>query len=186
MLSRLYLPALGDLDPELALPTMALELLPDFFVGMVLAGIFAATMSTADSLVLSCSAAVTHDLAPSRLEKNWQMKAVTAFVVALALGMAISGSRSVFQLVIMSWSVLASAFAPLLTLHVLGRRISEAGAILAMLAGVTTAIGWRLLDWHNMLYEGLPGILVGLAVAFLYSSAKVGQPTFAAALLRKT
>ncbi|MEQ8204621.1 MAG: sodium/proline symporter, partial [Woeseia sp.] len=140
MLSRLYLPELGDLDAELALPTMALELLPDFFVGMVLAGIFAATMSTADSLVLSCSAAVTHDLAPSRLEKSWQMKAVTAFVVALALGMAISGSRSVFQLVIMSWSVLASAFAPLLVLHVMGRRISEVGAIVAMLAGVSTAI----------------------------------------------
>ena len=186
MLSRLYLPALADLDPELALPTMALELLPDFFVGMVLAGIFAATMSTADSLVLSCSAAVTHDLAPSRLEKNWQMKAVTAFVVALALGMAISGSSSVFQLVIMSWSVLASAFAPLLTLHVLGRRISEPGAIVAMLAGVTTAIVWRSLDWHNMLYEGLPGILVGLAVGYLASSAKAGQPAIVTALLRKT
>ncbi|ANO50262.1 sodium/proline symporter [Woeseia oceani] len=186
MLSRLYLPSLGDLDAELALPTMALELLPDFFVGMVLAGIFAATMSTADSLVLSCSAAVTHDLAPSRLEKSWQMKAVTAFVVALALGMAVSGSRSVFQLVIMSWSVLASAFAPLLTLYVLGRRISEAGAIVAMLAGVSTAIGWRLLGWHNMLYEGLPGILVGLLVALLYSSVKAGQPGFVTALLRKT
>lgn len=186
MLSRLYLPSLGDLDAELALPTMALELLPDFFVGMVLAGIFAATMSTADSLVLSCSAAVTHDLAPSRLEKSWQMKSVTAFVVALALGMAVSGSRSVFQLVIMSWSVLASAFAPLLTLYVLGRRISEAGAIVAMLAGVSTAIGWRLLGWHNMLYEGLPGILVGLLVALLYSSVKAGQPGFVTALLRKT
>lgn len=186
LMSRLYLPALGDLDAELALPTMALELLPDFFVGMVLAGIFAATMSTADSLVLSCSAAVTHDLAASRLEKNWQIKLVTAFVVMLALSMAMSGSRSVFQLVIMSWSVLASAFAPLLTLYVLGRRISENGAIVAMLVGVATAIGWRMLGWHNMLYEGLPGILVGLAVAMLYSSARFGQPSVLATLVRKT
>jgi sodium/proline symporter len=53
MLSRLYLPEPGGMDPELALPTMALELLPPFFVGMILAHIFAATMSTADSLVLS-------------------------------------------------------------------------------------------------------------------------------------
>ncbi len=176
MLARLYLPDLGDLDPELALPTMALELLPDFFVGMILAGIFAATMSTADSLVLSCSAAVTHDLSSERLEKNWQRKSVTAAVIMLALLVSLSGSRSVFQLVIMSWSVLASAFGPLLTLYALGRRISEGGAIVAMVAGVGTAITWRALGWHDMLYEGMPGILVGLAIAWLLSSVPAAVP----------
>jgi sodium/proline symporter len=175
LLSRLYLPDIGNIDAELALPTMALELLPDFFVGMILAGIFAATMSTADSLVLSCSAAVTHDLAPERLEKNWQIKLVTAAVVALALGVAMSGSRSVFQLVIMSWSVLAAAFAPLLILYVLGRKVSEPAAIATMLTGVGTAIGWRLLGWHEMVYEGMPGILAGLTVAAIAS--RVAMPS---------
>lgn len=169
LLSRLYLPEIGDIDAELALPTMALELLPDFLVGMVLAGIFAATMSTADSLVLSCSAAVTHDLVPQRLEKNWQMKLVTAAVVVLALGLAMTESRSVFQLVILSWSVLASAFAPLLTLYVLGRKVPETAAIAAMLGGVATAIGWRMAGWHTMVYEGLPGIVAGLVIAVVFS-----------------
>ena len=35
LLSRLYLPDLQSLDPELALPTMALELLPAALVGLV-------------------------------------------------------------------------------------------------------------------------------------------------------
>lgn len=176
MLSRLYLPELGDMDPELALPTIAVELLPAFFVGMILAGIFAATMSTADSLVLSCSAALTHDLATDRLEKPWQIKTATALVTALALGIALSGNQSVFHLVIMSWSALASAFAPLLTIYVFRRRLSEAAAILVMVAGVGTAIGWRLLGWHNMVYEGLPGILLGLLVAYLLSHKQHGAP----------
>lgn len=186
MLSRLYLPDLGGMDPELALPTMALELLPDFFVGMILAGIFAATMSTADSLVLSCSAAVTHDLATERLEKNWQIKLVTALVVALSLGLAMSGSRSVFQLVIMSWSVLASAFAPLLTLYVLGRKVPENGAILAMVTGVGVAIGWRVLGWHNMVYEGLPGILAGLAVAWFFATPVTARARDSSAVTSST
>lgn len=169
MLSRLYLPDLGDLDPELALPTMALELLPAVFVGMILAGIFAATMSTADSLVLSCSAAITHDLLSSRLEKTWQAKLATAAVTLLALGIAMSETRSVFQLVILSWSTLASAFAPLLTLYALGRRISEAGAIVAMAVGVGSALLWRLAGLHESVYEGMPGILAGLVVAFALS-----------------
>ncbi len=169
MLSRLYLPELGDMDPELALPTMALELLPAVFVGMILAGIFAATMSTADSLVLSCSAAITHDLLPKRTDSTFHAKLATAAVTVLALLIAMSETRSVFQLVILSWSTLASAFAPLLTIYALDRRISEAGAIAAMAAGVATAISWRLLDWHTMVYEGMPGILAGTMVAMAMS-----------------
>jgi SSS family solute:Na+ symporter/sodium/proline symporter len=169
LLSRLYLPELDGLDPELALPTMAIELLPDVLVGMILAGIFAATMSTADSLVLSCSAAVTHDLLPRRLEKPLELKAVTAAVTVLALVIALTDTRSVFHLVILSWSTLASAFAPLLTVYCFGRRLSEAAAIVVMVIGITVAVGWRMLGWQDMVYEGLPGITAGLLVAVFLS-----------------
>ena len=176
LLSRLYLPELGSYDPELALPNMALQLLPEIFVGMILAGIFAATMSTADSLVLSCSAALTHDLLPRRLENPWQMKGATALVTALALAIALGEPRSVFSLVILAWSTLASAFAPLLTMYALGRRISEGGAILAMVLGAATALIWRYLDWHGDVYEGLPGILAGLLVIALLSRPRAAVP----------
>lgn len=172
MLSRLYLPGLDGLDPELALPTMALELLPPFMVGMVLAGIFAATISTADSLVLSCSAAVTHDLLPSRPERPVELKIATAAVTALALGIALTDNRSVFHLVILSWSTLASAFAPMLTIYSIGRRLTEAAAILSMTVGVGTAIAWRALGWQDMVYEGLPGIGAGLIAAWMLSSPR--------------
>lgn len=178
MLSRLYLPELSGMDPELALPTMALELLPPVLVGVILAGIFAATMSTADSLVLSCSAAITHDLLPKRLDHTWQAKTATAAVTLLALGIAMSETRSVFQLVILSWSTLASAFAPLLTIYAVGRRISESGAIVAMVGGVAAALLWRAAELHTMVYEGLPGIMLGLAIAFALS--RVAEPRPAA------
>ncbi|MGD1902408.1 MAG: sodium/proline symporter [Geitlerinemataceae cyanobacterium] len=63
--ARVLLPTLMDGgDPELALPQMAMEMLPALGVGVVLAGIFAAVVSTADSQILSCSAALTQDLVP--------------------------------------------------------------------------------------------------------------------------
>lgn len=169
MLSRLYLPELGGMDPELALPTMALGLLPEVLVGVVLAGIFAATMSTADSLVLSCSAAITHDLLPRRAENALAMKAATAAVTVLALSIALEANRSVFQLVIMSWSTLAAAFAPMLTVYVFERRMNEVAAIATMSAGVAVANLWRLLGWQDRIYEGMPGILAGLLVAWALS-----------------
>lgn len=170
MLSRLYLPDLAEIDPELALPLMATELLPPLLVGVILAGIFAATMSTADSLVLSCSAAFTHDLVPQRLETQLMLKTATAAAIFIALGLALSGNQSVFSLVILAWSTLASAFAPLLTLYALRRRVSETTAILMLVTGVGTALFWRFgLGWHDSIYEGLPGILLPLTLGWFLS-----------------
>lgn len=168
MLSRIYLPELNGMDPELALPTMAQELLSPVLVGLILAGIFAATMSTADSLILSCSSALTHDLIPKKLETTLEIKAATIFVAAFALLIALSGSQSVFSLVILAWSVLASAFAPLLIVYAVGARVSESQAISMMLVGVFTALLWRYLEWHNSIYEGMPGILAGLLVFYVF------------------
>jgi len=176
MLSRLYLPDLASLDPELALPQMAVELLPPVLVGLILAGIFAATMSTADSLVLSCSAAITHDLTPERLEAPWLLKTATAVTTLVALGLALSESRSVFSLVILAWSTLASAFAPLLALLALGRRVSEPIAVTLMAVGIGVALGWRfVLGWHGDVYEGLPGILVPFLIGYALSTRAAPQ-----------
>ncbi len=185
MLSRLYLPDLADIDPELALPMMAVELLPPVLVGLILAGIFAATMSTADSLVLSCSAALTHDLVPQRLETTWMMKGATALAIVIALGLALSENQSVFDLVILAWSTLAAAFAPLLTLYALRRSVSQPVAIAMLVVGVSTALVWRFgLGWHTSIYEGLPGILVPLVIGWALSQprsvAQAGTPPEAA------
>ena len=56
LVSRVLFTA-SDFDPELGLPQMAMETMPAFGIGMILASIFAATMSTADSQVLACTAA---------------------------------------------------------------------------------------------------------------------------------
>lgn len=164
MLSRLYLPDLADLDPELALPTMAVALLHPALVGVILAGIFAATMSTADSLVLSCSAAITRDLPGRPLERPLYLKAATAAVTGLALVFALQDDSSVFDLVILSWSTLAVAFGPLMILLALRRPVTQATAIAMMAAGVVAALAWRAAGLHATLYEGLPGVLTGLAV----------------------
>jgi Na+/proline symporter len=164
MLSRVYLGDVASFDAELALPTMAMELLPPVLVGLVLAGVFAATMSTADSLVLNCSAAVTHDLLPHNIENTLILKLSTIGIVTVALLWALTSSESVFSLVIFAWSGLASAFAPLLVALCLGFRPSQRLSIVAMLIGLMVALSWRYFELHNAVYEGLPGIMSGLLV----------------------
>jgi sodium/proline symporter len=121
-------------------------------------------MSTADSLVLSCSSAVTHDLLPHNIEKPWLLKLGTALITAAALAWALFNKQSVFNMVIMSWSGLASAFAPLLVARCIGMRPPSAVALVAMLVGLGVALGWRYMGWQAAVYEGMPGIIVGFAV----------------------
>nr|WP_277610911.1 sodium/proline symporter [Microbulbifer celer] len=162
MLSRILLSDPGTFDAELALPMMAMELLPPALVGLILAGIFAATMSTADSLVLSCSAALTSDLLPKRTEDTRILKIATLGITTLAVVWALVNQQSVFSLVVMSWSALASAFGPLLMVLAAGGRPSQRLAIIMSVLGLATALIWRWLGWQAFVYEGMPGILMGL------------------------
>ncbi|HAG95709.1 MAG: sodium:proline symporter [Pseudomonadales bacterium] len=164
MLSRVYLGDPAAFDAELALPTMAQELFPPVLVGLVLAGIFAATLSTADSLILSCSAALTHDVLPHNIENTREIKMVTAVVCALALGWALLNRESVFSLVILAWSGLASAFAPLLLVLCFGLRPSQRLSIIAVVVGFLVSLVWRFAGLHGAVYEGMPAIIAGLAV----------------------
>ncbi len=68
--------------------------MPPLAVGMILAGIFAATMSTADSLILSCSAALTHDLFPKAFKSTRMVKVGTLAVTLLALVIALNQTRA--------------------------------------------------------------------------------------------
>ncbi len=168
LLSRVYLPDSGSFDAELALPLMALELLPPALVGLVLAGIFAATMSTADSLILSCSAAITHDLLPHRIEKTRLIKVTTVVTTGCALGLALMNNESVFSLVVMAWSGLASAFAPLLIAFCLGWQPGQLKSLAAIFLGLAVALGWRIAGLQDAVYEGFPGILTGFALLALF------------------
>ncbi len=166
MLSRVYLGDMGAFDAELALPTMAQQLLPPVLVGLILAGIFAATMSTADSLILSCSAALTHDLLPHKSENMLLLKSATTLIALSALLWAFANSQSVFSLVIMAWSGLASAFAPLLIVLCLGGKPGQKTTVLAVCGGLLTALTWRYMGWNNAVYEGMAGMMIGLLIFY--------------------
>ncbi|MDJ0738065.1 MAG: sodium/proline symporter [Nostocaceae cyanobacterium] len=164
--ARVLLPDLiNGGDPELALPFLSLELLPLVFVGMMLAGLFSATMSTADSQILSCSAALTQDIFPQFAKSYKLAKLGTLTVTMIVLIIALAGENNVFTLVTFSWSALASALGPLLIVRLCQRPINAPLAITMMAVGILTALIWNLvLNWSNVVYEVLPGMAAGTLV----------------------
>lgn len=152
-------------DPELALPYLSVELLPVVLVGLILAGLFSATISTADSQILSCSAALTQDIFPKIAKSYKWAKVGTLSVTAIVLAIALTGDNNVFALVTFSWSALASGLGPLLVLRVGQQPVSSLTAIAMMVTGIATALVWNLgFQLSDAIYEVLPGMAAGIAV----------------------
>ncbi len=176
--ARVLLPdLLTSGDPELALPYLSLELLPVVLVGLILAGLFSATMSTADSQILSCSAALTQDIFPQMSKSYKWAKIGTLTVTAFILIIALLEDNNVFALVTFSWSVLASGLGPLLLVKVWQQPINTATAIAMMTIGITTALIWNLvLNLSGVIYEVLPGMVAGMAVYGFYRTLSSLKP----------
>jgi sodium/proline symporter len=162
----LDIPSGENFDQELALPQLALQLLPDVLVGVVLGGLFSATMSTADSQVLSCSASIAHDIFPSKKSDHYTLsRGATVGVTALAVVIALYGSRNVFALVTLAWSLLASSLGPLLVLRVLKQRVSPIWGVAMMIGGTASALFWRYgLEFGDAVFDVLPGMLGGFLI----------------------
>jgi Na+/proline symporter len=136
--------------------------MPDILAGLMLAGLFAATMSTADSLVLSCSAAISRDLRPGKPSSYGQTKLATLGVVMVALIVALYGNKSVFELVILAWGLLAAAFAPLMLIYQFRRLPSEEQCIGIMLTGVGTYLVCHYSPVSDYVYELMPAMIAAL------------------------
>ncbi len=162
--ARALLPMTAGFDAELALPVIAQKLLPDVLIGFTLAGLFAATMSTADSQILSCSAAITQDLVPKWSRSVKALKASTLTVSSVVLIIALLGN-SVFTMVVFSWSVLAASIGPLVILRCLGAPLTGPIAMATSMTGLVTVILWRsVLQWSGNVYEVLPGMVASFVV----------------------
>ena len=165
---RVLIPDVGAFDAELALPTLASEYLPAVLVGLVLAGLFSATMSTADSQVLSCSAALTQDIFTGWRDSYIKSKISTLVVAAVVLCIALVASENVFGLVVMSWSTLGAVLGPLMVVRALRLPVTGRLAMAMMMAGLAGVVVWRhVLALTGEVFEILPGMALGALVYLL-------------------
>jgi Na+/proline symporter len=178
--TRVLVPEAGDFDKELALPQLAISLLPEILVGVILAGIFAGTISTADSLVLSGTANLSRDVFHKYKNSYVFMKLSTFIVTLAALLLAVYGSKSVFDLVMFVIALMGAGFAPLLFVRVMRWRINELLALLMIASGLAAAILWRLGGYHAHVFDSLPGMVVAMAVyglgrLFMFKETKLAK-----------
>jgi len=187
--SRVVFPNSSDFDPELGLPMLAMETMPAIGIGMILASIFAATMSTADSQVLACTAAITDDIKPEWREDHKTTKKVTLFVAAFATvisvgGLYIPGGDSVFKLVVLAVYGLGSIFVPLLIIRWMGYKPDSTHSIVMMVSAFTAVIVWSMgptilglktVSGADGIFPSVPGMGAAFAAHFIMNMKRTPE-----------
>jgi sodium/proline symporter len=154
LLGRYLLTSVGQ-DPVLAighagedvLASLLDMVMPNVIIGVYIAAVLSAIMSTVDSLLVVASSAVTRDFYQQIFHpeiKNDALtslsKKVTVVIAILALSIALlvsvlSPDRTVFWFVIFGWSGIAATFVPVIILSLLWDGYTEKGAIASMIVG---------------------------------------------------
>ncbi|MDB9786865.1 sodium/proline symporter, partial [Bacteriovoracaceae bacterium] len=157
--ARALYPLREGFDSEQIMPTIAAEYFHPVAAGLLLAALFAATISTADSQILVCSSALTNDIFP-RFKNHFKMMKFATFISIVFVLIISLYFKNVFVLVMFSWAVLSSAFGPLLFVQAKKMPISVGISIVMILSGLILGIFWRLQGWNKGAYEALPGFLL--------------------------
>lgn len=154
--------------------------------GVILAGILAATMSTADSQLLAASSSVSQNLAVeffhlkiSGKKSVFVARATMVCVSLLAAFLARDPDSSVFRVVSFAWAGFGAAFGPTVLFALFWKRSTKWGALAGMVAGGAMVFIWKYLiaprggAWA--IYELLPAFIVA-SVAIVVVSLLTAKP----------
>ena len=164
---------LTSTDAETIFIVLAQTLLPSFMCGVVVSGIFAASMSSSSSYLIIGASAMGENIFRGLLhrkatDKQVMIVARATLVVMFLFGILVAYDQnsSIFQVVSYAWAGLGASFGPLMLCSLYWRRANKAGAVAGMLSG-TAAV----LIWHNLvkplggvfaIYELLPAFIISL------------------------
>ena len=150
--------------------------------GVILAGILAATMSTADSQMLVAASGVSENIVQDFFGKKLTEKqgllvarGTILAIAAIGLFLARDPNSSVFGIVSFAWAGMGAAFAGVMICALFWKRTTLQGALAGMISGGAMVFIWKygvrpmggILD----IYELLPAFLVSLAMIVIVSLA---------------
>ncbi len=173
-LGRLYAPELlltGNTDAVvLALPTaMVGGTLGSLLQALLVAGAFAAFLSTSSGLLVSTAGVLVQDVLSGTV-RDFRRATLVAAVVPLLLALLATG-LSVGQVVGLAFAVAASTFCPLLVLGIWWRGLTGPGAAAGLLVGGGLSVTAVLLTLTGADQHGWPAVLLAQPAAWTVPTA---------------
>lgn len=182
LLGRALVPAVESLpnqDPEMIYLVLSSDYFGPALYGLLVGGIFAAILSTADSQLLVVASTFVRDIYEKILRKNTEIaesdklrlsRWIVVLSGALAMVLAFVAKDLVFWLVLFAWGGLGASFGPAIILSLYWKRTTRAGVLTGMVAGTVVTIVWKLwLKSPTGVYELIPAFLCSVLGVFVVS-----------------
>jgi Na+/proline symporter len=179
---RVYFPEVDLLpasDTENLYPVLAQQHLHPIIFGVVVASIFAAIMSTADSQLLVAASSVVRDIYDRILYKGIELpqkklvlysRLVVLLLVIIALVFGLLAQELVFWLVLFAWAGLGAALGPTSILALYWKGTTKAGIFAGLFTGTVVTIVWYYIPvLKDNLYELIPAFILSLLATWLVS-----------------
>ena len=170
---------------ERVLPELVELLFSPGIVGLYIAAVLAATMSTIDSLLLVASSAITRDVYQQMLRpalKNEPLaglsRGVTFVLAGVALALALTVSLvspgvTIFWYAIFGWSGISATFCPVIVLALFWPRYSVRGALASMVTGALCIPLFKFAVPHIPVWGPTISLAEEMAPSFLLRSQPV-------------
>ncbi|MGN0205091.1 MAG: sodium/proline symporter [Coprococcus sp.] len=155
--------------------------------GLILAGILACTMSTADSQLLAASSSISqnllHDCFGLALSQkaSMRMARITVIIISLiGVFLARDPNSSVFKIVSFAWAGFGAAFGPAMLFALFWKRSNRNGALAGMIVGGAMVFIWKYLiapmGGIFTIYELLPAFICS-SIAIVVVSFLTAPPS---------
>ncbi|WP_455594764.1 sodium/pantothenate symporter [Cloacibacillus porcorum] len=171
---------------DLAVPTLTVRLMSPFWAGIFIAGPLAAIMSTVDSMLIMCSAAIVKDLYFHYIVKNDESRlspkkvrgmslVVTAVVGVLVFFAAMKPPSLLVWINLFAFGGLEAVFFCPTLFGLYWKRANSTGAILSMICGAAAFF------WFNITKTSIAGTTaivptLVIAIAAFVAGSLLGRP----------
>lgn len=148
--------------------------------GLILAGILASTMSTADSQLLAAASGISEDIAKGvfgvKLSEKKTMRIARCTVIAIsavAAILALNPDSKVFDIVSFAWAGFGASFGPVVLMALFWKRSNAWGAMAGMITGGAMVFIWKYgiakLGGIFAIYELLPAFIAACIMIVVVS-----------------
>ena len=182
-------PAAENMIVNISAVLAEIGIFPAIVAGIIIAGILAATMSTADAQLLAAASGVTHNILGDVFgvklsdKNNMTIARITVvFVAILGAIFASNPNSSIFRVVSFAWAGFGATFGPVMLFALFWKRCNKWGAIAGMFSGAAMVFIWKFAISPKggifSIYELLPAFVVScilIVVVSLCTKAPDGE-----------